>query len=408
MPLNTFKNADLQYHHNVNYDHTASYPAALDHVLNSAVCDKAYHVIRTWDGYIPTPLINLSGLANEVGLGGIYYKHEGPRFGLGSFKALGGAYSVLRLLSQEIEKATGEIPTDDDIAAGKYKNIAKGITVATATDGNHGRSVAWGAQKFGCPCFIYMHTEVSPGRAKAVENYGATVVWIDGNYDESVHKAAADAEANGWFIVSDTSYEGYTELPKNVMAGYTVMTAEIIQQLASKNLPSHVFVQGGVGGLAGAICAHLWQTMGDKRPHFIIVEPDRADCLYQSGVNGKPTVVHIEKETIMAGLSCGEISSLGWEILKGGTQDFMTITDDLIAPTMKLLAQGIGGDKPLVAGESAVAGLAGALAAIENTEIAKALNLDRTSTILVFGTEGATDPEIYEAIVGKSPAEVEG
>ncbi|MDX1739506.1 MAG: pyridoxal-phosphate dependent enzyme, partial [Alphaproteobacteria bacterium] len=188
--------------------------------------------------------------------------------------------------------------------------------------------------------------------------------------------------------------------PRNVMAGYTVMTSEIKRQLEDQPIPTHVFIQGGVGGLAGAVCTHLWQHYGANKPRFVVVEPDRADCIYQSGLKGETVDVHITEETVMAGLSCGEVSNLGWDILKTGTADFMTITDDLVAPTMKLLAKGVSGDPAFAAGESAVAGLAGALAALANPFLKSQLNLDENSRILVIGTEGATDPEIYEQIVG--------
>jgi len=406
MNIQDFTGATLQHHHNESYDPSPDYAAELSSVLDKKACDAAYNTIVEWEGYAPSPLVSLSGLANKIGVGEILYKHEGERFGLGSFKALGGAYSVLKLLIQEVSKTAGQKISADDVISGKYTDIIRGITVITATDGNHGRSVAWGAQKFGCNCFIYMHAGVSSGRAKAVEAYGATVVWVDGNYDQSVHEAAQAAAKNQWFVVSDTSYEGYTELPKNVMAGYTVMTTEIIQQLPDGTPPTHVFVQGGVGGLAGAVCAHLWLQLGSERPRFVIVEPDRADCLFQSGLRGEMTDVSIQEETIMAGLSCGEVSSLAWPILLRGTNDFMTIEDDLIAPTMKLLAKGVDGDQRLVAGESAVAGLSGVIAATMNSDLATKLGLDGSSTILIIGTEGATDPAIYEDIVGMSPADV--
>ncbi|MEH6404809.1 MAG: diaminopropionate ammonia-lyase [Sneathiella sp.] len=407
MDINDFADATLKHHHNENYNRNPDYSIELSSVLDKESCDNAYHTISKWDGYAPSPLVSLFGLAKKIGVADILYKHEGERFGLGSFKALGGAYSVLQLLIQEVSKATSKQVGVDEIISGEYADIIREITVITATDGNHGRSVAWGAQKFGCNSFIYMHAGVSSGRAKAVEAFGATVVWVDGNYDQSVHEAAEAATKNAWFVVSDTSYEGYTELPKNVMAGYTVMTTEIIQQLPKNKLPTHVFVQGGVGGLAGAVCSHLWQSLGPERPRFVIVEPDRADCLFQSGLRGEMTDVSIQEETVMAGLSCGEVSSLAWQILLGGTNDFMTIEDELIAPTMKLLAKGIGDDQRLVAGESAVAGLAGAIAARMNTDLRSELGLTESSRILVFGTEGATDPAIYEKLVGLSPADVE-
>lgn len=406
MSFEPFDRAEVLLHHHDRADARGGFPARLEEVLGAAACETARGVIRSWPGYRPSPLHALRGLADQLGIAGLYYKDESRRFGLGSFKALGGSYAVLRLLARELSESTGRPVPDADVVAGKLSEAAGNITVVTATDGNHGRSVAWGAQMFGCRCFIYMHSGVSKGRAAAVEDLGARVVWVDGNYDDSVRQAAADAAEHGWFVVSDTSWEGYSEMPRQVMAGYTVMTDEIAGQLPGGVVPTHVFVQGGCGGLAGAVLAHFWRTFGERCPRFVVVEPDRADCLYKSARNGRRTDVHITDETVMAGLSCGEVSLLGWEILNAGANDYMTITDELVAPAMSLLAEGAAGDKPIVAGESAVAGLAGLIAARRNSNLSRRLGLDERSLVLVFGTEGATDPAIYRSIVGRAPEEV--
>jgi diaminopropionate ammonia-lyase len=403
---NIFADANISHYRNDLAEPEVEYPDHLLSILNETACETARDVINSWEGYEPTKLRLLGGLAKENRVDQIYYKDEGTRFGLGSFKALGGAYAVLRLLAREIPELTGRKPSDAEIGSGQCTDAAGNITVVTATDGNHGRSVAWAAQMFGCQCVIYIHAEVSVGREQAMESFGARIVRIDGNYDDSVRQAAEDAETNNWFVVSDTSYDGYTELPGHVMEGYTVMTAEIVDQLPVGTALSHVFVQGGVGGLAGAVCSHFWQLMGVERPRFIVVEPDRADCLFQSAKNGKPTEVSITEETIMAGLSCGEISQLSWEILRVGTDDFLTISDSLVAPVMRLLAEGTGSDAPIVAGESAVAGLAALIAARSNAHLSTALGLDENSRVLIIGTEGATDPEIYRSIVGRGPEDV--
>ena len=406
MAKDFFADAIIAHHHNDLANPGADYPDHLLSILSDKECETARNVISSWEGYETTTMRTLGGLAKENHVDRIYYKDEGTRFGLGSFKALGGAYAVLRLLAREIPEFTGQHPSDAEIGSGKCTDAAGNITVVTATDGNHGRSVAWAAQMFGCQCVIYIHAEVSLGRERAMESFGARVVRIDGNYDDSVHRAADDAQDNGWFVVSDTSYDGYTELPAYVMAGYTVMTAEIVDQLPAGTGLTHVLVQGGVGGLAGAVCAHFWQLMGARRPRLIIVEPDRADCLFQSAKNGQPTEVSITEETIMAGLSCGAISQLSWKILQVGTDDFLTVSDDLVAPAMRLLANGSGDDAPIVAGESAVAGLAALIAARSNTDLSSALGLDENSRVLIIGTEGATDPEIYRSIVGRWPEDV--
>ena len=400
-----FTTAKLQHHHNMSAVMSA-YPEDLAAILGPSEATAAREEIGAWPGYAETPLCSLDRLAAALGLAGIHYKDEGNRFGLGSFKALGGAYAVLRLLVREISKQHGQVVEAANVRAGSLRELARNVTVVTATDGNHGRSVAWGAQQFGARCVIYIHANVSEGRKAAMEALGAEVIRIDGDYDESVRRASADADENGWFVVSDTSYEGYLELPRIVMAGYTVMAAEARRQMPSASAPSHIFLQGGVGGLAAAVVSDLWAAMGAQRPRIVIVEPDRADCLYRSAVNGRPTAVAITEETIMAGLSCGEVSDLAWQILERGADDFLTIPDDLIAPAMRGLAAADYSADAIVAGESAVAGLAALIAVRQRDDLSAALGLTPESRVLLFGTEGATDPEIYRAIVGRDATEV--
>lgn len=371
-----------------------------DGILDSALFDEAYDQIKEWNGYEPSPLHNLAGFSTEIGLGTVYYKDESTRFGLKSFKSLGGAYAVVKVLSEHLSaKYPGVEITHQDLKNGKYANDLKNFIVATATDGNHGRSVAWGAHECGIKCKIYMHSGVSQSRGVAVELLGAEVTWVKGNYDDSLLQVKRDAIENEWHIISDTSYEGYTYVPKYVMAGYTVMTKEISNQLDGKELPTHIFIQGGVGGLAGAICAHVAKIWGDKRPRFIVVEPETADCLYQSAKAGRPKMVHIEQETLMGGLSCGEVSTIGWNILKDNADDFITISDENVKSAMCLMAMGIGSDPGIEAGESAVAGIAALMELKDNPTLKSALGLDETSRVLLFGTEGATDPELYKEIV---------
>jgi diaminopropionate ammonia-lyase len=355
--------------------------------------------IRDWPGYAPTPLRDLDALAGALGVAAIRYKDEAERFGLGSFKALGGAYAVLRLAAERLEAETGERPSLRAIREGRFGDRLKGLTVVTATDGNHGRSVAWGAQMAGCRCRIYIHAGVSDGRKEAMEALGAEVVRIEGDYDESVHRCAADAEANGWFVVSDTSYDGYMDLPRHVMAGYSVMASEVLDQMAP-DVPTHVFIQAGVGGVAAAVCARFWQVLGARRPRFVIVEPERAACLMATARAGKPTAVPLEEETMMAGLSCGEVSLLAWDVLADGAADYLTIGEDQVAPAMRLLAAGEAGGGRIVAGESAVPGLIGLMGVAADPALRETVGLTEDSRVLVFGCEGATDPEIYREIVG--------
>lgn len=376
---------------------TGPWPAELDRVLSQDMVRQAASEIACWPGYRPTPMHSLDLLAGRLGLAAIHYKDEGERLGLGSFKALGGAYAVLRLAARRVEERTGRAPDPAAVRQGAHADQLTGLTVVTATDGNHGRSVAWGAQMAGCRCRIYIHAEVSPGRQQAMEGFGAEVVRIQGDYDESVRLCAEEAAANGWQVVSDTSWDGYMEIPRLVMAGYGVMANEVLDELAAP--PTHVFVQAGVGGLAAAVCATMWQRLGKERPAFVIVEPTRAACLLATARAGKPTAVPLEEETVMAGLSCGEVSLLAWEVLSRGAADYITIGEEQVAPAMRLLASGAAGGGAITAGESAVPGLIGLLGVASDPALRSEIGLDGNSRILLFGCEGATDPEIYREIV---------
>lgn len=390
---------------------TADYGPRQEAVLNASGIQQACEEIRRWPGYAPTPLRRLDGLAAAVGVDRLWYKDEASRFGLGSFKALGGAYAVARVLIEHIERKTGETGvTTEDLLAGKYRDLTSEITVTCATDGNHGRSVAWGARQFGCRCVIYIHATVSAGREQAIAGYGASVVRTEGNYDDSVRRAGIDAERHGRIVVSDTSYPGYMEIPRHVMEGYVLMAEEAIEQLEgvspSPMRPTHVLIPGGVGGFAAAVGAAFWRRYGSRRPRLIVVEPEQAACIHASVAAGQPTPVEGDLETIMAGLACGEVSLLAWEILAEGLDDVLVVPDNAAADCMRLLAVGVGGDSPLVAGESAVAGLAGLLVAQDYPDVWSALKLGPDSRVLLFGSEGATDPDVYRQIVGKPAEEV--
>jgi len=371
------------------------WPAALAAILAPGDVDAARAEIAAWPGYAPTPLHRLDALAARHGLGAIWYKDESRRFTLASFKALGGALAVQRLLQRLWTEAGRPEP---------FAAFAATVTVACATDGNHGRAVAWGAARAGCRCRVYIHATVSEGRRRAIERFGAEVVRTPGTYDDSVRRADEDARANGWHVVSDTSYPGYTEIPKDVMRGYMVMAAEAFDAMAAP--PTHIAVQGGVGGVAAAVLAVAWQRWGADRPRFLVVEPERAACIASSLDAGERVVVDGDLDTLMAGLACGEVSLLAWEILRVGVDDALAIDDAAAVAVMRLLALPEAGDPAIVAGESATCGLAGVLAAAERPELAAALGLDRTSRVLVFGTEGATDPALYAELVGRPAEEI--
>jgi len=385
----------IDHFHNLNKVRSP-YSDELKSILNLHDSREAFDEISTWDGYKPTPLLSLKDIALQTGVKKIYYKDESSRFGLGSFKALGGTYGVLKFIQDELKKDIGSNVTLEDIHKGKFKEKISRFTVSTATDGNHGRSVAYGAKLFGCKCQIYIHAEVSLGRQDAIEQLDANVIRVNGNYDESLNLCKKESELNNWHIISDTSYPGYTKYPRDIMSGYNVMSEEIASQLEKIEMPTHIFLQGGVGSFPGAICAYFWEKFPNSNIKFIVVESEHAPCLIQSAQNNQMTSVNIKKETMMAGLSCGEPSLLGWEILSIGTDDFVAISDQLIPSTMRMLANN---NPPIEAGESSVAGLAALMEIMKATDIAKKLKLDSQSIILLFGTEGATDPEIYNTII---------
>ena len=385
----------LDLFHNTKADPKLVYGSQRQAILSVDKGKQAIETISSWPNYKITDLHRLTGMAAQANIGQIYYKDESSRFGLKSFKALGGAYAVTQFLKQYLGQLNGEEPTMAQLLSGHYKEQLKDVVVSCATDGNHGRSVAWGAQMFGCQCIIYIHRDVSAGRQAAMEAYAAQVIRITGNYDESIRQAAADAEQYGREIISDTSYEGYTEVPANVALGYTVMLSETVEQLNGE-IPTHVFIQAGVGGLAAAVCGYFWDLWAEKRPRFVVVEPEAANCLQESAKAGQLTVVDGDLDTLMAGLACGEVSHIAWDILDQGADDFITLSENAVAPCMQALEQH---SPSIEAGESAVAGLAACLIGGQQPQWRLALGLNDQSKVLVLGTEGATDPELYQQLV---------
>jgi len=259
---------------------------------------------------------------------------------------------------------------------------------------------------FHCPCVVYVPRLCSRNRELAIASYGAVVVRSTSGYDETVNECAHDANENGWLLVSDTSWDGYEQVPGWVMQGYTMMSSEVMEQLGPDAPPTHVFVQGGCGGLAAAVCAHFESVWRARAPRFIVVEPLGAACLYASAVAGEPTALHEESHTIMAGLDCGHVSALAWKILFHGADFFMMIPDSTVPDCLRLLAFPPFGDAPIVSGESAIAGLAALLYALRNSKVRSRLGLCSKSKVLLFGTEGDTDPDRYRELTGVSAADI--
>jgi diaminopropionate ammonia-lyase len=362
------------------------------------------HHLRFRKNHAETPLVSLPGLASELGVATLHVKDEGHRLGLGSFKALGGAYAVIRLVLEAAETALGRPVDISELDAPEIRAVAQGITVACATDGNHGRSVAQGAQLVGARAAIFVHSGVSAERVAAIARFGAEMIRVSGTYDDSVKEAARTAQANGWTIVSDTSWPGYERIPGLVMQGYTALVREALRKLPEP--PTHVFVQSGVGGIAAAVAGHLAIEFGDKRPMFTVVDPARAACLFETARAGRPVTIPHGEPTVMAMLECYEPSLVAWRILARVADAFMTVDEDDAVSTMKRLANPVGGDPAIVAGESGGVGLAGLIRSVADPGTKKALGLDAKSRVLVVNTEGATDPEKYREIVGMSPEAV--
>ncbi len=385
------------------------YPSELRPIMNIARAQECRDWLSSWPllSAGATPLYDLSGMASYLQVAGIRLKDESLRSPLGSFKALGAPIALVRLVLRLLPQKR---LNPERLLAGDYAELLSGLTVVSATDGNHGRALAAAARSMGCRCVIVLHAHVGSEREQAIAAYGASIVRIPGNYVDSVVEAARLAAANEWHVVSDTSYEGYEEVPRDVMQGYSTMAAEFLGQsgaAAGQPCPfTHVFLQAGVGGLAAGVVSYIWECYGRQRPAVIAVEPRQADCLYQSALAGKAAKASGSVDSVMAGLACGEISPLAWRFLETGVDAFMTVTDDDAVAAMRLLASGREGDMPVVAGESGAAGLAGLMALRSDEKASAAVGLDAGSFVLLINTEGATAPSVYENLVGETATSV--
>lgn len=354
--------------------------------------------------HLVTPLRSLPALAGELGLGAIHAKDEGYRLGLGSFKALGGAYAVIRLVLEAAERELGRPVDISELHGPEVAKISSAMTFGCATDGNHGRSVAQGAQLVGARSVIFVHGGVSDARVAAIARYGAEMVRVAGTYDDSVAEAARVCAQNGWTVVSDTSWPGYERIPGLVMQGYTAIMREALEKLPLP--PTHVFVQSGVGGIAAAAAGYLACRYGEARPTFVVVDPARAACIFETARAGHPVKLAHGEPTVMAMLECYEPSLIAWRILSRVADAFMTVEDDGAVEVMNRLARPLGHDPVIVAGESGGAGMAGLLRAARDPEMRAALGLDANSRVLLVITEGATDPDRYRELVGITPADL--
>ena len=343
-------------------------------ILTEEDIDEAYKIISDWENYAPTPLLLLDKLSTELKLKRIFYKDESKRFHLKSFKALGGSYAV-----EKITKGNKE------------------IVISTATAGNHGRSVAWGSKKLGLKCKIFISEYVSETRAEAMRSFGADVIRVKGNYEDSLNECIKQSNQNNWQIVQDVAWKNYMLVPKLTMAGYSVMMKEISEQINNQKV-SHIILQAGVGGMAAAMVAGLARYLNHV-PQIIIVEPDSAACVLASINTGKIEKISIEKESIMGGMSCGEVSLVPWQILKKSVNYCVTVSDDYISKTIKYLANCELSYEKIIGGECSTPGIISLIGLCNDAKIRKKINLNEDSNVLLFGCEGDADEELYQKLL---------
>ena len=345
-------------------------------ILPKSYIDDAYKVISKWNNYSPTPLISLNKLSSKLKLNKVFYKDESKRFHLKSFKALGGAYAV--------EKIT---------------NGNKNITVSTATAGNHGRSVAWGSQKLGLKCKIFISDYVSENRAEVMRSFGADVIRVKGNYEDSLNECIKKSKENNWQIVQDVAWKDYMLVPKLTMAGYSVMMKEISEQINDQKI-SHIILQAGVGGMAAGMVAGIARYFSHI-PEIIIVEPESAACVMESIKNGKIEKISIIKESLMGGMSCGEVSLVPWEILKNSINHCVSVSDEFVSKTIQLLAKSKLSEEKIIGGECSTPGIISLIGLNNNPKTRSKINLNKNSNVLLIGCEGDADEELYQKLLNQ-------
>ena len=347
--------------------------------------------------YAVTPLIELKNFSAAKKIRALFIKDESKRFGLKAFKGLGGVWAIYKVISHELGL---DNPTLDEIF--KHREELDKMTFITTTDGNHGKGVSWSAGLFGCKSFVYMPRGTVEVRAQAIRDAGtATVEITDLSYDDCVKFTASLAEKNHWHLIQDTSWTGYEEIPAQIMLGYSTLAYEALWQMHYER-PTHIFLQAGVGSMAGAIAAVFAEVFKDNPPRITIVEPTEVACFYETMRIGDG-LIHSATgngQTMMAGLNCATPCELAWKILRRYAADCATISDDIAADAMRQLANPFGDDEKIISGESGCAGFALANAVLDSTELRHALEINEDSKIFVINTEGATDPDNYKKQLG--------
>lgn len=396
---------------NVNFKRKNKKKTSLD-FLNIDVARKAQKFHSNFHNYSMTPLTELKNLASTLGVSNIYVKDESYRFGLNAFKVLGGSYAIGNYIAEKLGQDIDNLPYDK-ITSDEVKKELGDITFITATDGNHGRGVAWTANRLRQKSVVYMPKGSSLERLNNIKAEGADASITDMNYDEAVRFSNDLAEKNGWVMVQDTAWEGYEKIPTWIMQGYTTMAYEVYMQLQEmkEDMPTHIFLQAGVGAFAGAVQGFFASVYGEKRPITTIVEPNKADCIYRTSEknDGKLHFVTGDMDTIMAGLACGEPCRIGYEVLRDYSDNFVSCPDYVTAKGMRIMGNPIEGDKKIISGESGAVTVGLIAEILENKDLQwlkEELKLDENSRILCFSTEGNTDKESYRDIVwnGRYPS----
>jgi diaminopropionate ammonia-lyase len=374
-------------------------------LITNEVARKAFDFHKKITGYRISPLKGLTNLSKFLDLGGIWVKDESERLNLNSFKILGGSYAIYKQIKEVLGVNNREL-TFTELTSEENREKLKDLVFATATDGNHGRGVAWTASKLGIKSVIYVHNNTAKARIKTIQSYGATVKIINGTYDEAVEQVTVDAKKNNWQIIADTAWEGYEKIPSWIMQGYSTMYLEIQEQLAAIGIikPTHIFVQAGVGSLAASVVNYYKNLFNEDAPTTIIVEPDNANCIYQSAIRNdeKPYNVEIVEKTIMAGLECGSPSPIAWDILRTQADFFMSCPDYVAAKGMRVFATPLQGDPLIISGESGAVTLGALMFTMKHKSLEKLKNelkLDADSQVLLINTEGNTDPVNFRQVV---------
>lgn len=374
--------------------------------LSVAATESVRHLHRSLEAYKETPLVSLPTLAKKLGVKGIYVKDESYRFGLKAFKGLGGIYALSKVVCKKLSLDINKIAFTD-LQKPENKKQIQTMVFVTATDGNHGKGVAWAARQLGCEAHVYMPKGSSEKRAQAIRDAGqAEVVITKMGYDDTVRYAESMSKEHGWTLIQDTSWPGYEEVPSWIIQGYTTMAYEAAEQLKKAGVirPTHVFLQAGVGAMSGGITGFLVNYYNDARPIITTVEPDQVACIYESArqKDGKPHKATGNEITIMAGLNCAEPCTLTWPILRDFASFYLACPDYVAAKGMRQLAAPLGIDQKVVSGESGAATMGALLMLCENEDLKKErklIGLDKDAVILLFSTEGDTDPNSYEKIV---------